>query len=132
MSRRAPRRAGLRPTATATTTSTRDPQTPEEARQLLAAEVDEQTFLQDVIDYARARGWLVYHTYRSKKSAPGFPDGIAVRGDFLVAFETKVVGKSPTPAQWAWLDALNAIPCGHVVAFVWRPTDWALIVKVLT
>ena len=34
----------------------------------------EKGFQAAVVELARLRGWLVYHTYDSRRSAKGFPD----------------------------------------------------------
>jgi len=74
-----------------------------------------------VVELARWLGWLVYHTYDSRRSAPGFPDLVMVHegsGALLFA-ELKRDGQHPTPEQQRWLRALGR----RGVAFVWRPRD---------
>ncbi|MEW6583441.1 MAG: VRR-NUC domain-containing protein, partial [Actinomycetota bacterium] len=51
--------------------------------------LSEAAFQDQVVDLARLRGWLVYHTFDSRHSAAGFPDLILARGDRLVAAELK-------------------------------------------
>lgn len=73
---------------------------------------------------AKQLGWLVYHTWISKHSAPGFPDLICVNEETgrMLAVELKRDGKDPTPAQHRWLVAFAGVP--GVECYVWRPADW--------
>ncbi len=88
----------------------------------------EDAFAQAVQQLAGFEGWLRYHTHRSDRSAPGFPDEVYVRGPRLVFAELKKVGATPratvadvatrpewlrhraiTNAQAAWLEALRTV-----------------------
>jgi hypothetical protein len=91
----------------------------------------EKQFMAQVVALARLRGWRVYHTFDSRRSAAGFPDLVLCRGRDrrLIFAELKLDGTEPTPAQAAWLGELarlvEAWP-GLLVA-CWRPRDWAEI-----
>ena len=96
--------------------------------------VSEKAFVQAVITMARKRGFLAYHTYRSTKSAEGFPDLILAPGPTIIeaghplyAIECKTDVGQVTPAQQAWLTALQG--CTGVVAEVWRPQDLEDIIE---
>lgn len=82
----------------------------------------EKQLMQNVIDMARLLGYLVYHTFDSRRSEPGFPDIIAVGYDRLLAIECKREKEKPTPAQQNWLDELAYVP--GVECYVIRPSDW--------
>lgn len=71
---------------------------------------------------AQLLGWRGYHTFDSRRSAPGFPDWVFVRGTRLLFVELKGDGGRTTAAQDAWLDELGAVPC--VEAYLWSPADW--------
>ena len=58
----------------------------------LAQHMSEKDWQQAVIDYARLRGYLVYHTHDSRRSEPGFPDLICLRAGRLVVMELKSAG----------------------------------------
>ena len=46
--------------------------------------------LQDaIVQMARVLGWLVYHTFDSRRSAAGFPDLVMVRNGRLIFAELK-------------------------------------------
>ena len=78
--------------------------------------------LQDaVIELARWRGWLVYHTHDSRRSEPGFPDLTMVRGTRLGFVELKSAKGKLSEAQHDWLAALMF--AGAWVR-IWRPQDW--------
>ncbi len=111
---------GLIPSTTAP--ATRKTKTP-----TLSAE-SEAGFQAKVIKLAKLCKWASYHTYRSDKSVPGFPDLILVRGSRLVVVELKVGRNKPTTEQAAWLELFRGV-CEEV--FVWYPSDWPMIEKTL-
>jgi hypothetical protein len=75
-----------------------------------------------VIDLLRLTGFtLVYHTHDSRRSHPGFPDLIALKGPRMICAELKSdIGKA-TEAQLIWLEAFAQIP--GVESHLWRPQD---------
>lgn len=81
-----------------------------------------------VVAEAKGRGWLVYHTRYSLRSAAGYPDLHLVRGERSVFVELKRMVGRVTGAQEVWLEALRV--AGHEV-YVWRPSDEAEIARVL-
>lgn len=93
-----------------------------------AAAVTEKAFMQRVVGLARACGWMVYHTFDSRRSPSGFPDLVLCRGGRVVAMELKAAHGRPTAAQLAWLEAFRA---GGCEAYLFRPGDWAQVVEVL-
>jgi hypothetical protein len=102
-----------------------------------AAEAMLEAELQDhVRRTALANGWLYYHTYRSKRSEPGFPDTVLLKvglKGWLYFVECKRESEKPTDEQKAWLAALHSFRILaknftgmdiDVAGFVWRPSDW--------
>ena len=84
----------------------------------------EKTFQAWLVELAEAHGWLVYHTYDSRRSEPGFPDLCMVRGRRVVFAELKSQkGRVSTPQQ-NWIAALGATA---VEVYLWRPSDRDLI-----
>jgi len=108
------------------------------ARQLTAGQArhvmarsSEAAFQTQLVTHARRLGWLVYHTFDSRRSAPGFPDLILVRGDQLLAIECKSADGRVTDEQRTWLEAFDAVRT--VRAFVARSDgDWSSIAAVLS
>jgi len=88
----------------------------------------EVSFQADVDDRAEKLGWIHYHTHNSRGSDKGFPDLCAVRGNRTIFAELKREGENPTPKQKMWLEALEK--AGQEV-YLWRPSDWSEIEKVL-
>lgn len=88
----------------------------------------EKDFQQAVVDMARLHRWLVYHTFDSRRSDPGFPDLTMVRDGTLIFAELKKEKGHLTQDQIRWLDALKE---GHWHMFVWRPSDWRNIEAIL-
>lgn len=88
-------------------------------RQMQANAMLEEDLSQQVYALSQALGLLRYHTYRSQRSEPGFPDEVLV-GRKVLYRELKRAGKNPTTAQQKWLDKLAAT--GADVG-VWRPED---------
>ncbi len=88
----------------------------------------EGEFQASVVAFAESQGWLCYHTYDSRRSTPGFPDLVMLRGHRVVVAELKTGNKKTTPEQdrWskAWLDA-------GAQAYEWRPGDESEIERVL-
>ena len=81
----------------------------------------EKQLQQAIVDYAKARGFMAYHTYDSRKSTPGFPDLVLIRRERLVAAELKVGKNKPTKAQLDWLEAFAG---AGAETYVWYDTDW--------
>lgn len=103
---------------------------------MTALKMTERQLLEAVRDLAKRFGWLTYHTHRSDRSEPGFPDLVLCHREraWLVFAELKVNKRALTKAQWAWLGALQQLNRisygmeGHKVesqlACVWLDTDW--------
>lgn len=89
----------------------------------------EKEWQQLILDFARLRQWLPYHTFDSRKSAAGFPDLVLVRGDRLIFSELKTERGKVSDAQQEWIDALNQVPRAEV--YVWRPSHWDSVQDVL-
>lgn len=96
---------------------------------MTAPAITERAFQGQVLDLARRFGWLAYHTHDSRRSDPGFPDCVFVRGARVVFAELKRErGGRVSPEQRAWLDALTLTPAE---SYLWRPSDWDEIVLAL-
>ncbi len=90
--------------------------------------IGEAAFQRAVTDLAEQHGWRWHHQQISKRSKSGWPDLVLVRHIVIVA-ELKVGGNQPTAAQCSWLDAFQS---AGVDAYLWHPSDWPEIAKVLT
>lgn len=103
------------------------------AREALASTITEADWQGFVTSYAALRGWAVYHTYDSRRSAAGFPDLVMLRGGRLVVAELKSAKGKTTPAQRRWLDAFGEVAAvaDTVEVYCWRPTDEAAVIEVL-
>jgi hypothetical protein len=88
----------------------------------------ERAFQASVIRYAELMGWTCHHHYDSRRSSPGLPDLLLVRRPRVVWAELKSERGRLTPDQRAWIEELRA--CGQEV-FLWRPSDWEKIERVL-
>jgi hypothetical protein len=80
----------------------------------------EAQLLAAVRDLCKLRGCMTYHTHRSDRSEPGFPDLVILTRTSVLYRELKTAKGRPTPAQTAWLDRLSALGAD---AAVWRPDD---------
>ena len=88
----------------------------------------EKAFQASVIRVARTLGWLVYHTFDSRRSASGFPDLVLVRERVL--FRELKVGKNKlSQTQELWRDSI--LDAGGDWA-EWRDTDMDDIVADLS
>ena len=92
----------------------------------------EAALLTSVVVLAKRCGWLVYHTYDSRRSEAGFPDLVLVKPGHPVIFaELKRQDiKLPSGQQQAWLRSLGGAT--GVEAHLWRPDDWPTIEAILT
>jgi hypothetical protein len=92
----------------------------------------ERRFADQVVTYARLMGWRIYRTWRSDHSPAGFPDLVLCRARHpqprVVFAELKAQRTPVTDDQRAWIDELRA--CGQE-AYIWRPSQWEEIEKVL-
>lgn len=88
----------------------------------------ERQFQSQIIMVAKQSGWEVYHTYDSRRSAPGFPDLVLVR-DRVLFRELKTDTGRVSKAQANWGNALTAAGADFKV---WRPRDLKSIIKELT
>ena len=94
---------------------------------MAVAEVDEKTLAAQVVELARMLGWRRYHTYRSKRSEPGWPDEALVR-DRLVLLELKSTAGKLSAAQKTWLRSLVA---AGVECYMIRPGDLQALASIL-
>ena len=94
----------------------------------------EKAFLDAVVELATLCQWLVYHTYDSRRSQAGFPDLVLVKKKQLIFAELKTNKGRLRPEQREWLDMLGlmADDCTNVGFYLWRPSDWDTIEKLLT
>ena len=83
-----------------------------------------------IADLCRRLGLLRYHTFRSDKSEPGFPDEVIVSGDTALFWELKTERGKPSPAQTRWLEALRAVR--RLDVRIVRPADLQLCADILT
>jgi len=88
-----------------------------------ARAMSEKQFQAVVVASAGRHGWLVYHTYDSRRSAPGYPDLhlVHVNAGLSVFRELKTETGRLSPDQRTWLEAITATGGD---AAVWRPMDW--------
>ncbi len=111
-----------------------------EPMELVKFDETEEEYTQTIIEYARLNHWLVYHTWNSRLSEPGFPDLVMIR-EFAVIAEIKSENGRLSKARWNkkhtrllpgqddWQAAL--ISCSGVVYKLWRPSDWEDVVATL-
>ena len=83
------------------------------------APITEKAFQQDILDSARKLGWLCFHTFDSRRSEPGFPDIIAIRGATMLCLEVKDEDGEPSSAQEEWLARFQQVK--YVEASLVRP-----------
>lgn len=94
---------------------------------------DEAEFQAAVIKQARAWGWLVYHTYDSRRSEEGFPDLLMLRRDRQIAAELKRSSKEKlSRAQQKWAHGFQAAGGKTHHYYVWSPENWDFILHELS
>lgn len=97
---------------------------------MIAEAISEKNFQELIVSLARNSGWLVFHTYDSRRCAPGFPDLVMVRGKHLIFAELKSQKGRLTAEQKQWLDRLWLSAEGLEV-YLWRPSNWDDIEEVI-
>jgi hypothetical protein len=91
------------------------------------SDITEKLLTTQVVDLARMTGWMRYHTYRSTKSAGGWPDEALLR-ERLILVELKAAGGKVSDAQKTWLRAL--LKAGQETYIV-RPADVQTLAVIL-
>ena len=91
--------------------------------------LNEKDFMESIVQLARSTGWLVYHTYDSRRSEPGFPDLVMTKPKRLVIAEIKTEKGKTSKHQDKWLETLGT--ARGVEVKVWRPSDWPEIERTL-
>ena len=90
----------------------------------------EDGFRAAITELAELEGWRVYHVKNVKgqlrnETAVGFPDLVMARADIAIFAELKTETGRISKEQALWLAALPRS------TYIWRPSDWDAIVKVL-
>lgn len=88
----------------------------------------ETEFQEEFVSLFKGLGWKGYHPFNSRKSVAGYPDWTLVR-DRVVWIELKTEEGDASADQLNWIDDLKKAG-GEVYLF--RPSDWSEIVRVLT
>lgn len=82
----------------------------------------EAKWQREVVKALRRFGFmLVYHTWNSRNSPPGFPDIVAWKPGRLLTWELKRENGKTTTAQEEWLAAFKA---HGAETGVYRPSQW--------
>ena len=81
--------------------------------------ITEKQFQAQVVQIAKMKRWLVYHTWDSRRSEPGFPDLCLVRERVLFR-ELKTDTGKLSPHQKLWGDKLTEAGADFAV---WRPAQ---------
>lgn len=89
-----------------------------------AASISEKDWQAQVLELAGYYRWGWYHTYDSRRSAPGWPDLVLVRPPEIIYVELKTNRGRLSRAQRAWLAVLE--DCGQEI-HVWRPRDFEAV-----
>ena len=95
----------------------------------MTAPVSEKEWQNTVTECARAFGWIVWRTPRSKGTTAGEPDLRMVRAPRFIMAELKKQNKDRTPPQVVAAIALEG--CPGVEYYLWRPSDWSDVQAVL-
>jgi hypothetical protein len=92
--------------------------------------VTERQLQAQVVQLAQLNGWRCYHTFDSRRSAPGFPPLVLARPPCLIFAELKSEKGRLRPAQVEWLEALAEVERAPEV-YLWRPGDFGDIQSTL-
>lgn len=93
----------------------------DEYRRFRDENMPEKVFQERIRTIAELGGWLLYHTFDSRRSNPGWPDVVLAHPTGRVIIrELKTMRGRVSPRQREWLQALER--AGLDVG-VWRPCD---------
>jgi hypothetical protein len=93
-------------------------------------DVSEKVFQSLVIKIAQENGWLVHHTYDSRRCAAGFPDLVMIRastGQIIFAELKTVTGRLSKEQEW-WRANIKETDAEY---YLWKPFDIETIRDVL-
>ncbi len=108
-------------------------------RARLDRQMSEAQWQRQVTEYARLRGWRWCHFRASRRAdgswrtavagdGAGWPDCVFVK-DRVVLAELKSESGKLSPVQREWVDALEH---AQAEVYVWRPSDWPEVERVLS
>jgi hypothetical protein len=113
--------------------------TTEARRALLHRAMTEDELQSAIIKAARLRGWMVAHFRPAKtekgwrtpvQGDAGFPDLVLARNGRVYFLELKRLGKTATPAQAAWIEAIQGpapLPNDRVQAWLINTTQLDIV-----
>ena len=90
---------------------------------------NEKQFQVALREYAELMGWKVFATWHSIHSPKGEPDLRLVRPPRVVFAELKSERGKLTPSQAEVISLLEE--CPGIEVYLWRPSDWDAIERVL-
>lgn len=105
--------------------------------------ISERRFQGQVVRLAQMLGWKTWHDNATSaprvcpsckaplkfaRNAKGLPDLVLVRRPRVVWAELKSERNHLTDDQWEYIEALRA---SRQEAYVWRPSDWKAIERIL-
>lgn len=105
------------------------------------ARLSEAQLQEKIVARAKHRGWFVHHDRRQDLGIagdPGFPDLVLARAGEVIFAELKREDGKLTPNQTLWYAQLD--PSAHAYygdeklthnVYVWRPSDWSEIQRIL-
>ena len=91
--------------------------------------LSEKKYQAMVLKTARELGWLVYHTYDSRRSQEGFPDLVMVKPPHVLFVELKSADGERDVDQLEWGDNLER--CDQVEYRENKPAQWDELVELL-
>ena len=102
---------------------------PKTRRATLVGDESEKSFQRRVVQLARLYGWVVHHTLDSTGTQAGEPDLRMIRPPRYLLAELKSQHGRLRLEQAATLALLEQ--CPGVESFVWRPSDFQEIMRIL-
>jgi hypothetical protein len=84
--------------------------------------VSEKLLQGAVYDCARRLGYLAYHVFDARRSAPGFPDLVLIKPPRLIVAELKTEKGRLSAHQEVWLHRFLQID--GVEVYLWKPSQW--------
>ncbi len=99
------------------------------SKKMLYQSVSERDFQSTIIQAAELLGYLVYHTFDSRRCQRGFVDLVMTKPGRCIMAELKTEKGRLRPEQKTWIATLST--CPGVEVYIWKPHQIDEVIQLL-